>query len=56
MQTNDIKFVLMKSLYEKSKGIFCSNYRGMGFSECDVVWIKKLIVGFNIKINIFCLY
>ena len=51
MQTNDIKFVLMKSLYEKSKGIFCSNYQGMGFSECDVIRITKsdLVYEYEIK-------
>ena len=51
MKTNDIKFVLMKSLYEKSKGIFCSNYQGMGFSECDVIKITKsdLVYEYEIK-------
>ena len=39
MKTNDIKFVLMKSLYEKSNSIFCTNFQGMGFSECDVLRI-----------------
>ena len=37
MKTNDIKFVLMKSLYEKSSSIFCTNFQAMGFSECDDV-------------------
>ena len=51
MKTNDIKFVLMKSLYEKSISIFCTNFQAMGFSECDVLRItpSNIVYEYEIK-------
>ena len=51
MKTNDIKFVLMKSLYEKSNSIFCTNFQAMGFSECDVLRItpSNIVYEYEIK-------
>ncbi len=51
MRTNDIKFVLMKSLYEKSSSIFCTNFQAMGFSECDVLRItpSNIVYEYEIK-------
>ena len=51
MKTNDIKFVLMKSLYEKSSSIFCTNFQAMGFSECDVLRItpSNIVYEYEIK-------
>ena len=51
MKTNDIKFVLMKSLYEKSRSIFCTNFQAMGFSECDVLRItpSNIVYEYEIK-------
>lgn len=39
MKTNEIKEVLMKTLYSKSRGLFCTNFQGCGFPECDVIRI-----------------
>ena len=51
MKTNDIKFVLMKSLYEKSNSIFCTNFQGMGFSECDVLRITESNIVYEYEIK-----
>ena len=41
----------MKSLYEKSNSIFCTNFQAMGFSECDVLRItpSNIVYEYEIK-------
>ena len=41
ISSNHLKNILMKNLYEKSRSIFCTNFQGMGFSECDVLRITE---------------
>lgn len=51
MKTNDIKSVLMKNLYQSGKGLFVTNFTGMGFAECDVLRIttSNIVYEYEIK-------
>ena len=41
----------MKNLYEKSRSIFCTNFQGMGFSECDVLRITESNIVYEYEIK-----
>lgn len=51
MNTNNIKDVLMKNLHSKSGGLFCTNFQGCGFAECDVIRItnSEIVYEYEIK-------
>lgn len=51
MKTNEIKEVLMKSLYEKSRGLFVTNYTGCGLPECDVLRITESNIVYEYEIK-----
>lgn len=50
MKTNEIKSVLMKSLYD-ANGLLCDNFQGCGLAECDVLRItgSNLTYEYEIK-------
>ena len=41
----------MKNLYEKSRSIFCTNFQGMGFAECDVIRITESNIVYEYEIK-----
>lgn len=49
MKTNEIAKILMHSLYSKSRGIFCTSYKGMGFAECDVLRITDSNIVYEVE-------
>jgi hypothetical protein len=51
MKTNEIKEILMKSLYETSKGLFVTNFTGCGFAECDVLRITESNIVYEYEIK-----
>jgi hypothetical protein len=51
MRTNEIKNVLMKTLYSKGRGLFCTNFQGCGFAECDVIRITESNIVYEYEIK-----
>lgn len=51
MKTNEIKEILMKSLYETSRGLFVTNFTGCGFAECDVMRITDSDIVYEYEIK-----
>ena len=52
ISSNHLKNILMKNLYEKSRSIFCTNFKGMGFSECDVIRITESNIVYEYEIEV----
>lgn len=51
MKTNEIKEVLMRRLYEKSRSLFITNYTGCGLPECDVLRITESNITYEYEIK-----